>query len=88
LVGKLTDSTTKAIPALHYIAVTAQGAQEKQHAPHAYHKQIDTIISWAKPINALVLDIQVGHSVKAEVAELEKYLAMPNVHLELTLNFR
>jgi hypothetical protein len=53
------------------------------------HKQIDTIISWAKPINALVLDIQVGHSsVKAEVAELEKYLAMPNVHLELTLNFR
>jgi hypothetical protein len=30
----------------------------------------------------------VGHSsVKAEVAELEKYLAMPNVHLELTLNF-
>jgi hypothetical protein len=51
------DSTTKAIPA-HYIAVTAQELQEKQHAPHAYHKQIDTIISWAKPINALVLDIQ------------------------------
>jgi hypothetical protein len=52
------------------------------------HKQIDTIISWAKPINALVLDIQVGHTVLKPKAELEKYLAMPNVHLELTLNFR
>jgi hypothetical protein len=52
------------------------------------HKQIDTIISWAKPINALVLDIQVGHSsVKAEVAELEKYLAMPNVHLGIDPEF-
>jgi hypothetical protein len=37
----------------------------------------------SKPINALyfVLDIQVGHSTKAEVAELGKYLSMPNVHL-------
>jgi hypothetical protein len=51
------------------------------HRMRMPHKQIDTIISWAKPINALVLDIQVHSSVKAEVAELKKYLAMPNVHL-------
>ncbi|TDD78249.1 hypothetical protein [Flavobacterium caseinilyticum] len=85
------DSTTTAIPALHYIAVTAQGEPGKNnmHRLRMPFKQIDTIISWAKPINALVfLDIQVGHStVKAEVAELEKYLSMPNVHLGLDPEF-
>ncbi|MFV8345538.1 hypothetical protein [Flavobacterium sp. ZB4P13] len=85
------DSTVKAIPALHYIAVTAQGAPGKNnmHRMRMPFKQIDTIISWAKPINALVfLDIQVGHStVKAEVAELEHYLSMPNVHLGIDPEF-
>ena len=85
------DSTVKAIPALHYIAVTAQGAPGKNnmHRLRMPFKQIDTVISWAKPINALVfLDIQVGHStVKAEVAELEKYLSMPNVHLGIDPEF-
>ena len=85
------DSTVKAIPALHYIAVTAQGAPGKNnmHRMRMPFKQIDTIISWAKPINALVfLDIQVGHSsVKSEVTELEKYLAMPNVHLGIDPEF-
>ena len=85
------DSTVKAIPALHYIAVTAQGEPGKNsmHRLRMPFKQIDTIISWAKPINALVfLDIQVGHSsVKAEVTELEQYLAMPNVHLGLDPEF-
>ena len=85
------DSTVKAIPALHYIAVTAQGAPGKNnmYRMRMPFKQIDTIISWAKPINALVfLDIQVGHStVKAEVAELEQYLSMPNVHLGIDPEF-
>jgi hypothetical protein len=85
------DSTVKAIPALHYIAVTAQGEPGKNsmHRLRMPFKQIDTIISWAKPINALVfLDIQVGHStVKSEVTELEKYLAMPNVHLGIDPEF-
>lgn len=85
------DSTVKAIPALHYIAVTAQGAPGKNnmHRLRMPFKQIDTVISWAKPINALVfLDIQVGHStVKAEVTELEKYLSMPNVHLGIDPEF-
>ena len=85
------DSSVKTIPALHYIAVTAQGAPGKNnmHRLRMPFKQIDTVISWAKPINALVfLDIQVGHStVKSEVAELEKYLAMPNVHLGIDPEF-
>lgn len=85
------DPSVKTIPALHYIAVTAQGApgKDNKHRMRMPFKQIDTILSWAKPINALVfLDIQVGHStVKAEVAELEQYLALPNVHLGIDPEF-
>ncbi|MEO6550178.1 MAG: hypothetical protein ABIN94_19400 [Ferruginibacter sp.] len=85
------DTTVKVIPSLHYIAVTAQGAPGKdgKHRLRMPFHQIDTIISWAKPINAMVfLDIQVGHSfVKDEVPALEKYLSMPNVHLGIDPEF-
>lgn len=85
------DSTMKAIPALHYIAVTAQGApgKDNMHRMRMPFKQIDTILEWAKPIDALVfLDIQVGHSVlKTEVNELEKYLKLPHVHLGIDPEF-
>ena len=52
-------------------------------------KQIDTIISWAKEINAIVfLDIQVAHStLQSEIPALEKYLSMPNVHLGIDPEF-
>ncbi|MET0760100.1 MAG: hypothetical protein ABWZ56_06750 [Flavobacterium sp.] len=85
------DSTTKAIPALHYIATTAQGAPGKdgKHRMRLPFRQIDTIIKWAKPINALVfLDIQVGHStLKEEVPTLEQYLKLSNVHLGIDPEF-
>jgi hypothetical protein len=85
------DPSVKAIPALHYIAVTAQGApgKDNKHRMRMPFKQIDTILSWAKPINALVfVDIQVGHSnVKDEVTNLEQYLALPNVHLGIDPEF-
>jgi hypothetical protein len=85
------DSSLITIPALHYIAVTAQGApgREKMHRMRMDFKQIDTVLSWAKPIKALVfLDIQVGHStVKKEVLELERFLALPNVHLGIDPEF-
>ena len=85
------DSTVKAIPALHYIAVTAQGEPGKNnmHRMRMPFKQIDTILKWAKPINALVfVDIQVGHSsVKNEVEQFEQYLSMPNVHLGIDPEF-
>jgi len=88
---KAADSSVKTIPALHYIAITAQGAPGKYntHRMRMPFKQIDTILSWAKPIEALVfLDIQVGHSsVKEEVASLEKYLKMPQVHLGIDPEF-
>ena len=85
------DTTLQTIPALHYIAITAQSAAGKdgKHRQRMPFKQIDTILSWAKPIHALVfLDIQIGHSsVKDEVTTLEKYLKLPNVHLGIDPEF-
>jgi hypothetical protein len=88
---KLADTAVPTIPALHYIAITAQGApgKESKYRLRMPFHQIDTILSWAKPIGALVfLDIQVGHStVKVEAATLEKYLKLPNVHLGIDPEF-
>jgi hypothetical protein len=85
------DTSLPVIPALHYVAVTAQGAPGKDgkfRARMPYH-QIDTIVSWAKEIKGLVfVDIQVGLStLPAEVPLLEKYLSMPNVHLGVDPEF-
>ncbi|HEV8080099.1 MAG TPA: hypothetical protein VGP43_05265 [Chitinophagaceae bacterium] len=88
---KAADSTLPVIPALHYIAVTAQGmpGRDGKHRMRMPFHQIDTIINWAKEIKALVfLDIQVGHStVKDEVPQLENYLKMPQVHLGIDPEF-
>lgn len=85
------DSTVPVIPALHYIAVTAQGAPGKdgKHRLRMPFHQIDTIINWAREIDALVfLDIQVGHSsVKDEILPLEKYLQLPQVHFGIDPEF-
>ncbi len=85
------DSTVQAVPALHYVAVTAQGlpGKDNKYRLRMPFKQIDTIVSWAKEINALIfVDIQVGHStVKEEVPPLEQYLKLPNVHLGIDPEF-
>jgi hypothetical protein len=85
------DPSIPVIPALHYVAVTAQGTPQKDNM-YRYRmpfKQIDTIVSWAKEINAQVfVDIQVAHSnVRTEVPMLEPYLKMPNVHLGIDPEF-
>ena len=79
------DPSTPAIPALHYIAVTAQptpGSLKKYRLRMPSH-QIDKVLEIAEKINAIVfLDIQVGHStLEEEIPELENYLKLPNVHL-------
>ena len=85
------DPETHTIPALHYVAITAQGApgQDGKHRMRMPFHQIDTIVKWATEIDALAfVDIQVGHStVKAEVPTLEPYLKMPNVHLGIDPEF-
>lgn len=85
------DTVIKSIPCLHYIAMTAQGAPGKD-GKFRYRMplgQIDTILNWAKEINAVVfIDIQIGLStLQNEVPYFEKYLSMPNVHLAIDPEF-
>jgi hypothetical protein len=85
------DSTVPVQPALHYIAVTAQGYPGKgnKYRLRMPFKQVDSVIRMAARINALVfLDIQVGMStVQEEVPLLEPYLKMPQVHLGIDPEF-
>jgi len=85
------DSTVNTVPALHYIAVTAQsspGKGGKYRLRMPFH-QIDSILSMAARINAVVfLDIQVGLStLQEEIPQLEPYLKLPNVHLGIDPEF-
>ena len=85
------DSLIPAVPCLHYIAATAQGSPGKdgKYRFRMPSSQIDTILNWAKEINAIVfLDLQVGLSdLQTEVPILEKYLSLPNVHLGIDPEF-
>jgi hypothetical protein len=85
------DSVIKAIPALHYIAMTAQNApgRDGKYRLRMPHHQIDTILNWAKEINALVfIDVQIALStLENEIPQFEKYLSMPNVHLGIDPEF-
>jgi len=88
---KKADPTLELQPALHYIAVTAQvspGKAGKYRLRMPFH-QIDSVLSMAKEIDALVfLDIQVGKStIQAELPEFEKYLKLPNVHIGMDPEF-
>jgi hypothetical protein len=82
------DSSLPVIPSLHYVAITAQLTGDKKRMRMPFH-QIDTIMNWAKEINALVfLDIQIGWStLQEEIPSLEKYLQLPNVHLGIDPEF-
>lgn len=85
------DTVTEAIPALHYIAITAQqtpGKGGKYRLRMPFH-QIDSVINMAKKIDALVfIDIQVGlSSLQSEMPEFENYLKLPNVHFGIDPEF-
>ena len=85
------DPSMPVQPALHYIAVTAQGSpgQGGKYRLRMPFHQIDSVLNMAARINALVfIDVQVGFSnVQAEIPQLEKYLKMPNVHLGIDPEF-
>jgi hypothetical protein len=85
------DTAVEVIPAIHYIALTAQGSpgddgKYRLRMPAAH---IERAINMAKKMNALVfLDIQVALStLQEEVPKLEKYLKMPNVHFGIDPEF-
>jgi hypothetical protein len=85
------DPKIPVMPALHYIAVVAQGdgGKDGKYRYRMPFKQIDTVLSLAKQIDALVfLDVQVALSdIKTELPKLEQYLMMPNVHFGMDPEF-
>lgn len=85
------DPDTKAIPALHYIAVVAQGAPGKdgKYKTRMPDTEIEKVLKMAEKINAIVfLDVQVGNStIYDELPYFEKYLKLPNVHLGIDPEF-
>lgn len=85
------DPQTPVMPAMHYIAVTAQGApgQSGKYRMRMPFAQIDKAVELAKQVNGIVfLDVQVGwSSLQDEIPLLEQYLKMPNVHLGIDPEF-
>ncbi len=85
------DSLTPVLPAVHYIAVVAQGdsMRDGKYRMRMPHSQIDSALTIARMGKAIVfLDIQPGLSdVESEVPRLEEYLKLPEVHLGLDPEF-
>ncbi len=86
------DPTTKTIPAINYIAITAQElpGRENLYMLRMPDSQIDKALEIAAkiPNGIVILDIQIGFStLEKELPMLEKYLSMPNVHLGLDPEF-
>lgn len=85
------DPKTPVQPALHYIAVVAQGdgGKDGKFRARMPFKQIDSVLKIAEKAKAIVfLDIQVALSnIHSELPLLEPYLKMPNVHLGIDPEF-
>jgi hypothetical protein len=85
------DSSVKVVPALHLIAVVAQGGpgRDGKYRLRMDSSLIERVYSWARQRNALLfLDVQVGQStVQAELPRLTPFLKRPDVHLALDPEF-
>ena len=85
------DPSTPVQPALHLIAVVAQGSAGKDGMWRARMSDslIERVYSWAQRKNALLfLDVQVGHStLQQELPHLAKFLKRPDVHLGIDPEF-
>ena len=86
------DPSTPVQPALHYIAVVAQGdgGKDGKFRARMPNSQTDSVLQIAamRPNMIVFLDIQVALSdIRDEVKKLEKYLIMPNVHLGIDPEF-
>jgi hypothetical protein len=85
------DPSTPVVPAIDYIALTAQGSPGKEgyYMLRMPDSQIDHALELASQVNGIViLDVQVGLSnLHRELPMLDKYLAMPNVHLAIDPEF-
>lgn len=85
------DPLTPVQPALHLIAVVAQGApgRDGKYRLRMTDEIIERVAAWAEERNALVfLDVQVGLStLQAELPRLANFLARPNFHLGIDPEF-
>jgi hypothetical protein len=85
------DPATPVQPALHLIAVVAQGApgRDGKYRLRMTDSLVEMVGSWAAKRNALLfLDVQVGHStVQEELPRLIPFLKRPNVHLGVDPEF-
>lgn len=85
------DSATPAQPALHLIAVVAQGTpgRDGKYRKRADSALIERVYGWARSRNALLfLDVQLGRStLKQELPRLVPFLRRPDVHLGLDPEF-
>ena len=85
------DPSTPVQPALHLIAVVAQGSPGRDGMWRARMSDslIERVYSWAQRKNALLfLDVQVGHStLQQELPRLTKFLERPDVHLGIDPEF-
>lgn len=84
------DSTIPVVPAIHYIAVTAQNSPcDGTYRARMPEKEICKSIAMAEKIKGLVfLDVQVGQStLQQELPRLKPYLQLPQVHLGIDPEF-
>jgi hypothetical protein len=85
------DSTTPVVPALHLIAVVAQGSAGRDGLYRARmgDSLIERVYGWAQRQKAIMfLDIQVAKStLQAELPRLTTFLSRPDVHLGIDPEF-
>lgn len=85
------DPDTPVVPAIHYIAVTAQQdpGVEGDYNLRMPDDQIEHALDLAEEVDGIVfLDIQIGWSdLKKEIRLLEPYLKLPQVHLGIDPEF-
>src|SRR5580698_6699039 len=85
------DPSTPVIPAIDYIAVTAQGSagSDGMYRARMPADQIEKALGLANQVHGLlILDIQVGLSnVQTEIPLLKTYLEQPNVEIAIDPEF-
>lgn len=85
------DPTTPVIPAIDYIAVTAQlsAGKDGMYRLRMPASQIDKAVALAKRVEGIViLEVQPGlANLLTEVKALEPYLSLPQVHLAIDPEF-
>ena len=85
------DPTTPVVPAIDYIAVSAQGyaGSDGKYRARMPFSQIDHALDMTKQVNGImILEIQPGLSnLQTEIPLLDQYLKLPNVELALDPEF-